>query len=118
MLGFVALGVRSLRRTVLVRRYGLIGSHQLSTITLSALIFAAAYVFLRIGSFGAGTLELAALGSIWATLSFSSELLVSRYVLHHPWRRSLADYDLRHGRIWILVVIAALIAPLLAARLI
>jgi hypothetical protein len=43
-------------------------------------------------------------------------LLAGHYVLGAPWPRLLADYDVIHGRIWILVLITTVTAPAIAAR--
>jgi hypothetical protein len=38
------------------------------------------------------------------------------YTFGNPWPDLLADYDLRRGRIWVLVLVVTLLAPMWASR--
>ena len=44
------------------------------------------------------------------------ELLFGRYVSGASWESLLADYDLRRGRLWSLVLVTILFAPWLASH--
>ena len=56
------------------------------------------------------------IGLLWLALTLAFELLAGHYVLAAPWSRLLADYNVLRGRIWILVLITTLTAPVIAAR--
>jgi hypothetical protein len=55
-------------------------------------------------------------GLLWLALTLAFELLAGHYVFGAPWTRLLADYDLLAGRIWIVVLLTTVTAPVIAAR--
>jgi hypothetical protein len=52
------------------------------------------------------------IGALWLALTLAFEFGVGHYGLGKAWSELLADYDLRHGRIWVAVLVATLLAPL------
>ena len=56
------------------------------------------------------------IGLLWLALTLAFELLAGHYVLAAPWSRLLADYNVLRGRIWILVLVTTVTAPVIAAR--
>jgi multisubunit Na+/H+ antiporter MnhB subunit len=56
-------------------------------------------------------------GALWVALTLLFEFGAGHYAFGKSWTELLADYDLSRGRIWIVVLIATFIAPLLALRL-
>jgi hypothetical protein len=56
-------------------------------------------------------------GVFWVGLTLAFEFLVGHYLFRKPWAALLEDYDLSRGRIWILVLVVVLLAPLWTARL-
>jgi hypothetical protein len=54
-------------------------------------------------------------GSVWLSLTLAFEFLAGHYVFGHPWRRLLADYDVSRGRIWVLVLVTTVVAPVVTA---
>jgi hypothetical protein len=57
------------------------------------------------------------IGVLWLALTLGFEFLVGHFVFRRPWATLLADYDLRRGRIWLVVLVVTFVAPLVAARL-
>jgi hypothetical protein len=57
------------------------------------------------------------IGAFWLGMTLAFEFLAGHYVFGTPWPTLLADYNLLSGRLWILVLIATLIAPAIAFRL-
>ena len=51
------------------------------------------------------------LGALWAGLTLAFEFLFFHYVTKHSWAELLANYDVLHGRIWVLVLLWLFIAP-------
>jgi hypothetical protein len=47
-------------------------------------------------------------------LTLAFEFLAGHYLFGHPWATLLADYNLARGRIWLLVLVATLLGPVLA----
>jgi hypothetical protein len=56
------------------------------------------------------------IGLLWLALTLVFELLAGHYLFLTPWSRLLADYNLLRGRIWIVVLITTVAAPVIAAR--
>jgi hypothetical protein len=56
-------------------------------------------------------------GALWLTLTLAFEFVLGHYGFGKPWSELLADYDLRHGRLWLAVLVVTLLAPLWTARL-
>jgi len=56
-------------------------------------------------------------GSTWTVLTIAYELLLGRLAFDRSWNEIAADFDLVHGSLLPLGLIALLFAPLLAARL-
>ena len=54
------------------------------------------------------------LGIAWVALSVAFEFLAGHYVFGNSWERLFADYNVFRGRIWIMVLVANLFAPLWA----
>jgi hypothetical protein len=53
-------------------------------------------------------------GLLWFVLVLAFEFLAGHYVFGQPWERLLEDYNLAHGRVWILVLVTCLAAPRMA----
>lgn len=88
----------------------------ISSLVLSGLILLATW--LTIGWIGPHTAGQAlAVGAIWLGLTLAFEFGAGHYAFGKSWGELLADYDLRRGRIWILVLIVTLVAPVWTARL-
>ncbi len=51
-------------------------------------------------------------GTLWLALTLAFEFGVGHYGFGKAWSELLADYDLRHGRTWIAVLVVTLLAPL------
>ena len=54
-------------------------------------------------------------GAAWLALSVAFEFLAGHYVFRTPWERLTADYRLRRGRLWPVVLLALLVGPPMAA---
>ncbi len=111
----LAVANGALRELALRRRLDELRAHQLSTLLL--LVLFAVYIggVLRVWP-PASPGEAGAIGSLWLALTLAFELLAGHYLSKQSWRRLLADYDLRHGRLWALVPLWVLVAPLLFQR--
>jgi hypothetical protein len=92
--------------------FGELVAHQISTVTLIILIG----IYTWLISFG-WKLETAGqaliIGSIWLILTISFEFGFGHLVMKHSWTRLFHDYNILKGRIWVLVPIWTLIAPLI-----
>jgi len=104
------------RDTWLSPRLGDTVGRALSTLLLSGLILLATWMtigWVRPTATG----EALGIGALWLALTLSFEFVVGHYGFGKPWAELLADYDLRQGRIWVLVLPVTFLAPLWTARL-
>ena len=51
---------------------------------------------------------------MWLVLTVAFEFLGGHYLFGQSWERLFADYDVRSGRIWLLVLATTAAAPLIA----
>jgi hypothetical protein len=103
------------REVVLSPRLGAAAGHVVSSILLAGLIALTAW--LKIRWIAPGTVRRAwAVGVLWLSLTVAFEFLAGHYVFGHPWPRLLADYDILRGRVWLLILATALVAPAWAWR--
>ncbi len=89
---------------------GELRAHQVSTITaiiLFGLFIWALTSIWRIQSAG----QAIAIGFIWLVLTVAFEFLFGHYVMKHPWKKLLHDYNILAGRLWVLVLIWITVAP-------
>lgn len=107
----VAIGNGLLREELLVPRLGDARAHVASTLLLCLLIVVGTWGTVRwIGVRSRG--EALAVGSLWLALTLAFEFLFGHYVAGKTWFELLADYDLAAGRVWVLVLVALVAAPL------
>lgn len=115
-LGLVVLAIANggLRQAVFVPRLGERAAHILSSLLLSALILLAAWSAIEWidPSSVRGALSI---GALWVTLTIVFEFGAGRYAFGHSWTELFADYDVRRGRVWVLVLVVTALAPLAAA---
>jgi hypothetical protein len=65
----------------------------------------------------AGLREAFLVGVLWVVLTVAFEFIAGHYLFGNPWPKLLADYDILHGRLWLLVLVTNLLAPLWAAKM-
>ncbi len=90
-------------------------AHQLSSIT--GILLFSLYIGVLIYFWGFESLKQALIvGLIWLALTIMFEFLFGHYVAGHPWNKLLSDYNIFAGRLWVIVLIWLVIAPLLFYR--
>lgn len=117
LLLFVAMVAATLRVKLLEPRVGEPAAHVLGSL-LVAVVFAA--LILALAPWVVPDLDarrLLVLGGGWTLATVGFEFGFGRLVMGHPWSRLLADYDLRRGRIWVLVLLVILVMPTVAGFL-
>jgi hypothetical protein len=101
----------ALREGLLIPRLGEQAGRLLSPILLAALVLAAARVlvpWIRPTT----ARDAWAVGFTWLVLTLAFEFLAGHYLFGVPWERLLAEYNVTRGRLWILVPLTTLLAPL------
>jgi hypothetical protein len=87
-------------------------AHQLSTLT--GILFLGTYIWIVAHLWGFESLTQAwIVGGLWLGLTIAFEFLFGHFVARHSWSELLADYNLRAGRLWPLVLVWVAIAPAL-----
>jgi hypothetical protein len=117
LLLFVAFVAATVRVKLLEPRVGEPSAHVLGSL-LVAVVFAA--LILALAPWVVPDLDarrLLVLGGGWTLATVGFEFGFGRWVMGHPWSRLLADYDLRRGRIWVLVLLVILVMPTLTRLL-
>ena len=96
-----------------IPRVGDYWGHVLSTAALCVAILLVTW--LAIGWLRpASSKEAVLIGVMWLALTLSFEFLGGHFLFGQPWERLLADYNLRAGRVWVLVLVATAVAPRVA----
>jgi len=101
------------RQAVLLPRLCDGTAHVVSTLLLSAILFALACFsigYIRPRTVGEAWL----MGLLWVGLTVAFEFGVGHHLYGNSWRKLLADYNLAAGRIWVLVLLTDLLAPVVA----
>jgi hypothetical protein len=103
------------RETWLTPRWGARTGHVVSTLLLSGVILASAWLTIRWirPSTTAAALRV---GTIWLVLTLGFEFLAGHYLFGRTWASLWAEYDLTQGRIWVLIPLVTLLAPPLAGH--
>jgi len=110
----VAIANGSVRQYLLLPVVGEHPGHVVSSISLSLLILLVAWLAIRwIGPATAADAWL--IGLVWVLATIAFEFLAGHYLFGNPWSKLLADYDVRQGRVWLLVLLATAVAPRWAA---
>ena len=102
------------REFALAPLLGPVGARFASGVTLSAIIFIAAWLAAPwLGR--ASAAQWWATGALWLGLTLAFEIGIG-YAQHQDLSRLLAAYTFEGGNIWPVVLLAALVAPYVAAR--
>ncbi|MCW8137772.1 MAG: hypothetical protein KIT58_02595 [Planctomycetota bacterium] len=115
LLVVVASANGALREALLVPRLGHEPAHRLSTLLLCAMIALVAWWTVRWVGPGSRAVALA-VGGLWLALLLAFEFLVGHHLAGRTWADLLGEYDVRQGRLWVLVPVLTFFAPLWAAR--
>lgn len=103
----------AIRESLITPRFGEQGAHIVSTAILCAAITLVAWFSISwIGPKNGR--EALVVGILWVALTVAFEFIAGHYVFGNSWERLFADYNVFRGRIWILVLVANLFAPLWA----
>jgi len=91
-------------------------AHQLST--LSGMVLLGTVIFALVRRWPPASARQALfIGLFWMLLTVAFEFTFFHFVAGHPWVELLANYDLLHGRIWVLLLAWIALAPYFFHRL-
>ena len=101
------------RNSKLVPIIGQYAGHVVSTIILVSVILLITFVFLKIINIEYTNTDLLLIGTFWVVLTMIFEFVFGHYVMKTPWQVLITDYNIFKGRVWLLVLVAEFIAPIL-----
>jgi len=108
----VVVGNGYVGNTCITMRLGDYGGHVYKSVVLIAVVFVLAWIYARQtmgnGWFGA----VLGAGLLWLGLTIIFEFVFGHYVFGNTWKVLFADYRIWQGRLWSLVLLSELIAPL------
>ncbi|HWO72591.1 MAG TPA: hypothetical protein VNN21_03445 [Dehalococcoidia bacterium] len=87
-----------------------------STLVLCGVLLFEIAVFQDLAANGESAAALLGLGVMWMALTVLFEFGFGHYVAGESWRSLLENYNVAHGRIWPLVPLLMLVAPLVLGR--
>jgi hypothetical protein len=115
--GMAALATANgIARGLYAGRLGEQRAHQVSTVTLIAVLLPYARAVERRAPIPTAR-SAVGIGAAWLGLTVGFEFGFGHYVGKQSWSSLRADYDLPHGRLWPLVLLAVGTAPAAARRL-
>jgi len=117
MLAVIAVVNGYIAQAYFAPRFGEYATHVYKSVAAMLAIFALAGFYAQLTQGPAWVVTAFSVGLLWIGLTTAFEFLVGHYVFGHSWDTLLADYRVWEGRLWLLVLIATAIAPLLMARL-
>lgn len=100
----------SFRQSVLLQRMDELRAHQVSTIMLCAIIFLYTWLIYRWWQLPSRS-SAWIVGLTWLVLTVAFEFVLGGVILKKPMSTMLADYNILVGRIWPLVLLSVLLAP-------
>jgi hypothetical protein len=107
----------TLRVLVLQPRLGEETARQVASLTGLAIVLVASAAFVRFVPEGATGRQWLGVGLLWLALTLAFEFLFGHFVSGMSWAALLEDYDVRRGRLWVLVLFGTLLGPWACARL-
>jgi hypothetical protein len=111
----LAFANATLREAAIVPRVGDLQGRAISSVMLAAAILLASWFTIGwirpMSKADAWTV-----GVVWLGLTLAFEFLAGHYVFGDSWSQLWAEYDVLRGRLWILVPVTTLLAPLVTAN--
>ncbi|MCW8804116.1 MAG: hypothetical protein OQK57_06935 [Ignavibacteriaceae bacterium] len=117
ILAISAIVVATFRIGVLLPPFGEQTAHQLGTVLYLVVQFSVIYIFIKKIKVKE-VKTLLGIGIFWVVITIIFEFAFGHYVMGHPWQKLFADYNLLNGRIWVLVLINNIAAPLVSGKMI
>ena len=110
-----AIANGAVRTELITPRFGENTGHIISTLILCVIIFAVTSVSIHWINPKILT-DAFRIGILWVSMTVAFEFLAGHYLFGTSWDKLISEYDVGRGRIWILVLVANLISPILAAK--
>ena len=106
-----------IRQKFIIPKVGEQKAHVIGTIIFLILQFILIFVYVKMSLIRESSILLE-VGVFWVILTVLFEFGFGHYIMKHPWSKLLADYNIFKGRIWLLVLINNIFAPVFSGYLI
>ena len=116
LLAVLAIIIGTIRTFLILPYVGEQAAHIIGTIIFLAIQFIVIFFFIKRITVDA-TQDLLMIGIFWIILTIIFEFIFGHYVMNHPWEKLFADYNILNGRLWSLVLLNNLAAPLISGKL-
>ena len=117
ILAVSAIVVATFRIGVLLPPFGEQTAHQLGTVMFLVVQFIIIFFFIKKLKIK-DIKTLLRIGLFWIVLTILFEFYFGHYVIGHPWEKLFADYNLFNGRLWVIVLINNIAAPIISGKII
>ena len=117
ILAVSAIVVATFRIGVLLPPFGEQTAHQLGTVMFLVVQFIIIFFFIKKLKIK-DIKTLLRIGLFWIVLTILFEFYFGHYVIGHPWEKLFADYNLFNGRLWLIVLINNIAAPIISGKII
>ena len=117
ILAVSAIAVATFRVVVLLPPFGEQIAHQLGTVLYLIIQFLIIYLFIKKMKIKE-VKTLLGIGIFWVVTTVIFEFVFGHYVIGNSWQKLFADYNLLKGRLWVLVLINNIAAPLISEKII
>jgi hypothetical protein len=117
ILAVSAIAVATFRVVVLLPLFGEQIAHQLGTVLYLIIQFLIIYLFIKKMKIKE-VKTLLGIGIFWVVTTVIFEFVFGHYVIGNSWQKLFADYNLLKGRLWVLVLINNIAAPLISEKMI
>ena len=117
ILAISAIIVATFRNEVLLPQLGEQTAHQIGTLMFLIVQFLIIYLFIKRIKLKE-IITAVFIGIFWLILTVCFEFLFGHYVIGHSWEKLSGGYNIFKGRLWLLVLLNNLIAPIISSKLI
>jgi len=117
ILAVFAIVVATFRNGVLLPSFGEHTAHQLGTVLYLIVQFIIIFLFIKKMKIKE-VKTLLVVGIFWVFITIIFEFVLGHYVMGHHWQKLFADYNIFNGRLWTLVVINNIVAPIASGKII
>lgn len=115
LLAALAIFNGAIRTLFILPAFGEQTAHVIGTLIFLLFQFIVIYFFIRKASI-TETSELIKIGVFWVIISIIFEFIFGHFVMGHSWEKLFADYNILKARLWSLVLLNNLAAPLITGK--
>jgi hypothetical protein len=115
ILAISAIVVATFRVKVLLPALGEQTAHQIGTIIYLIVQLTIIYFFLNKMKIKE-VKTLLRIGIFWFVITIIFEFIFGHYVMGNSWEKLFADYNLLNGRLWVLVLVNNIAAPIISGK--